>query len=107
VADRRRPARRARHHRCSRPDRIVVGGIERQVGRSEIDRAGRNGRRRQITAEALNAKAGEVIYLVNNLPYASGAGIRPLEAGAERHGPADHRSNGTAVVEGTPPNRPK
>ena len=37
----------------------------------------------KVTAEALNMKAGDVIYLVNNLPYA-----RALEYGHSKQAPA-------------------
>jgi hypothetical protein len=37
----------------------------------------------KVTAETLNLKAGDVIYLINNLPYA-----RPLEYGHSKQAPA-------------------
>lgn len=60
---------------------VAIGSIP--AGTLEIDDKGGTATIAKVTAEALNMKAGDVIYLVNNLPYA-----RALEYGHSKQAPA-------------------
>jgi hypothetical protein len=60
---------------------VAIGSIP--AGTVEINDKAGTATIAKVTAEALNMRAGEVIYLVNNLPYA-----RRLEYGHSKQAPA-------------------